>query len=420
MWGLLAAGAYVLCVLAALLLPRRLVSVGTLATAVTGAVVVPLISLAAHANYQSEVGVIQRSGGLLLRTGTGYLPNPHGVSDYDPYLPAMSLYGLPHQLLDGRGHSGVGGNVLRVLGDARVWLAAVFFSCLLISWRLLRVEAGARWLGKDLRAPFALLASPVVALPLCVSGVDLPIAGFSCLALALAARGKHGALVGAVSVGACALKWTAWPLLPVAVVLVAMRRGLRQAAACAVTGVLWAAVMIVPAALRDPEAMLDQVGRFPLGLAKVHTPAVSPLLGHGLSQLGVPGQVTNLGLLLLSAAAVTWWTLRRPPRTAVQAANRLAVGLSAMFLLAPASRFGYFLLPVVLWSLTHMAAGSVQLPRLPQLLRPRPTRWTADGEEVRPSAWRPALAPAATETATIGFAAVDLTGPKTLTGPRVD
>jgi hypothetical protein len=157
-----------------------------------------------------------------------------------------------------------------------------------------------------------------------------------------------------------------------------------------------------------------------LGLAKVHTPAVSPLLGHGLSQLGVPGQVTNLGLLLLSVAAVTWWTLRRPPRTAVQAANRLTLGLSAMFLFAPASRFGYFLLPVVLWSLTHMAAGSVQLPRLPQLLRPRPTRLTADGEEVRPSAWRPALVPAATESATIGFAAVDLTGPKTLTGPRVE
>jgi hypothetical protein len=164
-----------------------------------------------------------------------------------------------------------------------------------------------------------------------------------------------------LSAAACALKWTAWPLLPVVAVLVAMRRGWRHAAGCAVAGVMWAAATIAPSALRDPHAMEQQVIQFPLGLAGVRTPAVSPLLGHALDNLGVPGHVADLALLGLSCAAVSWWTIRRPPRTAVQAANRLSVGLSAVFLFGPDSRFGYFMLPAVIWLLPHLAAGGLQL-----------------------------------------------------------
>ncbi len=370
LWGLIATSAYLLCLGAAVVLPRRFIGPVVAAVGLIGAVLVPLLLLAARADYQSEVGVVQRSGALLLRTGTGYVRDPHSVRDYDPYLPGMSLYGLPHQLLDGRVRSGSGGLLLRVAGDARVWLAVVFTICLVLSWRLLRRDRGRpqrRW--ADLMPLLVLFGSPVVALPLCVSGVDLPIVGFTCLALACAGRERHGGLVGLLSAGACALKWTAWPLLPVAVVLVAMRRGIRHAIVCAVTGVLWGAVTILPAALRDPQALVNQVVRFPLGLAAVRTPAMSPLVGPALSQLVPAGRAVDLALLLLSLLAVSWWTLRRRPRTAVQAANRLAVGLSAMFLFAPASRFGYFLLPAVLWALTHLAAGSVALPRLPRLPR---------------------------------------------------
>ncbi|MET8544208.1 hypothetical protein ABZW03_26735, partial [Kitasatospora sp. NPDC004799] len=52
--------------------------------------------------------------------------------------------------------------------------------------------------------------------------------------------------------------------------------------------------------------------------------------------------------------------LTRPPRTAAAAAHRLALGLAAAFLLAPAGRFGYLALPLVLVLLTRpLTARSV-------------------------------------------------------------
>ena len=61
----------------------------------------------------------------------------------------------------------------------------------------------------------------------------------------------------------------------------------------------------------------------------------------------------TVGLLLLGGAAVALSLWVRPlPRTVVAAADRLAAGLTVAFLLAPAGRFGYLALPVllVLWA----------------------------------------------------------------------
>ncbi|NJA59108.1 hypothetical protein HC023_23975, partial [Streptomyces sp. NEAU-H3] len=46
-----------------------------------------------------------------------------------------------------------------------------------------------------------------------------------------------------------------------------------------------------------------------------------------------------------------------PPRTAGAAAVRLAVGLGAAFALAPASRFGYFVVPFVLCGWAPLVSG---------------------------------------------------------------
>ncbi|KIF07307.1 hypothetical protein PL81_02690, partial [Streptomyces sp. RSD-27] len=110
-------------------------------------------------------------------TGKTYVDHPARVGEYTPYLPAASLLGLPRALLDGV--SGGGGEwAVRLLGDARVWCAAVLFAGL---------RAGRRLLGAGPSPLLPLLvASPVVALPLAVSGVDLPLAGLCCLALAAA------------------------------------------------------------------------------------------------------------------------------------------------------------------------------------------------------------------------------------------
>lgn len=56
--------------------------------------------------------------------------------------------------------------------------------------------------------------------------------------------------------------------------------------------------------------------------------------------------------------------LVRPPRTVVAAADRLAIGLTTAFLLAPAGRFGYLALPVLLtvWARSVEPSGRARTP----------------------------------------------------------
>jgi hypothetical protein len=179
-WGLAAAIGYGLCTVVALVLPRRWVGPSVTVLGLAGAVIAPLVILAASADYQSEVGVVERSAAQLVSTGVSYLPNPQQRLDYNPYLPSMSLYGLPHQLLDSHPAVGAAGRLLMIAGDARVWFAGVLTLCLLVSWRLLREGTARAASGfRAIQAPLAIIAWPIVALPLCVSGVDLPTVGFT-------------------------------------------------------------------------------------------------------------------------------------------------------------------------------------------------------------------------------------------------
>jgi hypothetical protein len=58
--------------------------------------------------------------------------------------------------------------------------------------------------------------------------------------------------------------------------------------------------------------------------------------------------VAAIVLLLLAGAAVAASLLVRPPRDARAAAIRLALGLTLLFAIAPAARFGYFAYPAAL------------------------------------------------------------------------
>jgi phosphatidylinositol alpha-1,6-mannosyltransferase len=336
-WGWSAGAGYLLAGLVAALLPRgragdaaRPIRVAV-AIALLGAVVVPLVLLLVLGQAQSEVFVVQQSAVRLMHTGSPYLPHPANWTGYTPYLPGMTLFGFPHLVLPA------------VLGDARIWFLLAFLVCLVLAWRILR--------GGPVAVPFAaVVASPLVALPAAVSGVDLPMIGGCILALALAGRG-NAARAGMVLGLVCALKWTAWPAVPVALLLLLQVGGRRSA----LRGLLWTGlvggVLVVPFALAFPQAMLEQVVRFPLGLSKVRTPAGSPLPGHILAQLGPDGRAASLALFGLSGLAVCVWLVLRPPRDARSACDRLALGVALAFLLAPAGRFGYLQLPVllVLW-----------------------------------------------------------------------
>ncbi|MFD7395551.1 glycosyltransferase 87 family protein [Streptomyces virginiae] len=345
LWGWCAAAGYLGAAAATAVGRRR----AALAAALLGAVAVPLLWLVLTGQGQSEVTVIERSGRLLLDSGRLYVDRPAHVEEYTPYLPGMALLGVPRALLGGDGSGD--GWVVRLLGDARIWCAAALFGCLWAARRLLGGGPGGGRGDGPGGGPGRLLpvlvASPVVALPLTVSGVDLPLAGLCCLALAAAASGRP-VLTGAALAGACALKWTALPAVAVAVALLAVLRGGRPAVRCALVAAGGTALLVLPAALLQPAELWRQVFAFPTGRAPVPTPASSPLPGRLLTELGPWGWYLAMGLLLSGGLAVGLSLLARPPRTVVAAADRLALGLTLAFLLAPAGRFGYLALPVLL------------------------------------------------------------------------
>ncbi|MFC5662345.1 glycosyltransferase 87 family protein [Kitasatospora misakiensis] len=389
-WGLFAAAGYPAAAVAVLVLPRRWARAGSVAVALLGAVLVPLLVLVVNGQGQSEVAVIERSGELLLRHGTPYLAEPRTVAEYTPYLPGMALFGLPRALF------GADGWPARLAGDARLWCAAAFLGCLAAAVRPARqhraryraqhaaVSASTSALTAASGVPVAglpvaaLVASPLVALPLCVSGVDLPLTGLCVLALASAARARPSAAGWALAL-ACALKWTAWPAVAVVVALLGATAGRRAALRAAATAAVGAAVLVLPGALRSPGPLVRQVFAFPTGRGELPTPASSPLPGRLLADLGPAGWYAALALLLLAGAAVALSLVRRPPRDARTAADRLALGLALAFLLAPAGRYGYLALPAVLVLLPRLrptaAPATSATPTVPAVLRhahPRP------------------------------------------------
>jgi len=373
-WGLIACVGYLLAAAAAAFAPARFALRLTAGLALLGAVLVPLVVMLAQGWAQSEVQVVQYSATQLLHTGSPYIPNARHVIQYNPYLPAMALFGLPRALL------GTHGTALRVLGDARIWFLLSFVGCLIPAWRLLRPATtstgSAATRSRGWLALAAVTASPLVALSVAVSGVDLPLIGCCLLGLAYAGRG-HALRAGLVIALACALKWTAWPAFPVALLLLQYRYGLRATLRCAAATLAAATALILPFVLVTPGAVLEQVIRFPLGLSKMRTPANSPLPGHLLAELGPGGRVASLVLLGLGGVAVALWLLLRPPAGPVQAADRLAAGVAVAFLLAPAGRFGYLDLPVLLLLWPRLATGSLRTgPRTRTRAgrRPRPGR----------------------------------------------
>ncbi|MEZ0091298.1 glycosyltransferase 87 family protein [Streptacidiphilus sp. EB129] len=369
-WGVIAGIGYLLAACAAAFLPRRHFARTATGLAFLGAIVLPMALMLVKAWSQSEVPVVQYSAAQMLHTGSPYLPDPHQVNGYDPYLPAMALFGIPRVLL---GHAWW---LPQVLSDARVWFLAVFTGCLVGAWRLLGPLVSPRVPACGV-ALAAVTASPLVALVADTGGVDLPLIGCCLLGLAFAGRG-YAARAGLALGLACAIKWTAWPALPVALLLLSQLYGRRAVLRCTAVSLTLAGVLIAPGVLITPHAVLEQVIRFPLGLSSVRTPADSPLPGHLLAQLGPGGRLASFALLALGGALVTLWLVLRPPRSVTAAADRLAAGVAVAFLLAPAGRFGYLELPILLVLWPRLATRAAELAaeddNLPAAEVPLPVR----------------------------------------------
>ena len=69
-----------------------------------------------------------------------------------------------------------------------------------------------------------------------------------------------------------------------------------------------------------------------------------------LADTGHTGHLIAVALLCVAGLGVLVSLVVRPPRTVPSAAWRLIIGLVLMFMLAPATRFGYFMYPVGLWA----------------------------------------------------------------------
>ena len=337
LWGLIATCAYVAAALAVLAWRSRGIDLALLLS-VGGALITPLFLNAATNQKQPEVGVIARSAKQLVNHHSPYqsaasLAAAHNPNAYNPYLPVMSLFGIPRALFGSH-----------VITDPRVWFGLAF---LVIFWLALRA-AGAK---NCVRWTVFVAACPVIAFELAVGGDDIPIVALMCLGFALLWRRPRFALAGIALGLASAAKSTAWPAVAVAAVLIGTRDGKKPL----LTFLGWAAVSCVaivgPIAAIWPGPLAANTIEFPLGLAGVRSAAASPLPGHVLADTGALGHMVAIALLVLAGVGIAASLVVWPPKTVPAAVWRLAIGLTLMFLLAPATRFGYFIYPasLLLW-----------------------------------------------------------------------
>jgi hypothetical protein len=226
---------------------------------------------------------------------------------------------------------------------------------LIVFWLALRA-GGAR---DPFRWAVLVAASPVIAFELAVGGTDVPMVAFLCLGFGFLWQ-RRPVLAGlALGVGA-AMKATAWPALLVAIALLAVRDGRRAVVSFTLAAFAVVAVCIGPFIVH-PRALVENTIMFPLGLASVTSQASSPLPGHVIAGTGHLGHTIVVVLLAAAGLAVAVSLVVRPPRTVPRAVVLLAGAMTLMFVLAPSTRFGYFIYPATLaiWLLAVLAGRAV-------------------------------------------------------------
>lgn len=355
MWGTIAACGYALATVAALF-PReaarrvlRWPSAGTdfaVAVAFCGGLVVPLCWLVAHGVGQPEVTVIARSGIGLIRyampyPSAGALATTTDPNAYNPYLPAMSLFGVGRAFADSP------------FTDPRIWFGLTF---VVVFWAALR-RVGAH---DPVRWTVLVTGSPVIAFTLATGGDDAPMVAFLCLGFACLwpPVGRHGPVTAGLALGiAAAMKATAWPAIAVAFALLITVGGRRAAARFGLTALVVVGACAGPFLARYPTALIENTVQFPLGLAHVVSAAASPLPGHLIAETGPAGHTMVVVALVLAGLVVAASLVSRPPRTVPGSMSLLAGAMTLMFMLAPSTRYGYFIYPLtlVIWLLVAIA-----------------------------------------------------------------
>jgi len=346
LWGIFAGISYLLAAMFVLLWKSHGRD-AALVISLAGALVTPLWLMAGHGLQQPEVEVIDKSAAMLLHRGTPYpgpamLATTHNPNVFDPYLPALTAFGLPRVLLG-----------FSAATDPRIWFAVGFVVVFAAALALGGARDVVRWTA-------LVTASPIIAFSLAVGGTDVPVLACLCLGFALLWRRPRPMLAGLALGAAAAMKATAWPALVVAAVLLLSRDGRRATVSMSAAALAVVAAVVGPVAAAGPRSLVQNTIAFPLGLTHVKSDAVSPLPGRLLAETGQTGHLIAVALLVLAGLAIIASLVFRPPRTVPATIWRLIIALTAMFMLAPATRFGYFVYPVGLlaWlEVSRMSGG---------------------------------------------------------------
>jgi hypothetical protein len=321
------------------------------------------------AHVQPEVTVVERAGEAFVKGKDPYSqikPHQHvnlppgqpAYDAYNPYLPLMSLFGGPRST-----------HVSPRLTDARVAFSVFTILVVVVAMALCRGPTGPRVLALQ-----SMTVLPTAALPLATGGDDLPVAALMLLGLVLLQRRRP--LWAGIALGvAASMKITAWPLAALAFLVARDRNGARGrrpslAVAAGIVGVMIPAVL--PTAAENVSAFVDNVVRFPLGLAGVRSPAASPLIGH-LVVSHFPGihRAFTVSVAVAGLLALTYVLVRRRPTSPAALARLVGWVMTVAILLAPATRVGYLLYPIDFFVWAWLLRGEDSVDPAPDPSRAR-------------------------------------------------
>jgi hypothetical protein len=251
-----------------------------------------------------------------------------------PYLPGMLVFGLPRAAA---GHA--------AWADARVWFAIVALAVAVASLRRMDASPDAK-----VRTFQVLFALPTGALLLATGGVDIPVIVLLLAASVLTQRGGSGA-AGLMGGLALATKQTSTLVLPFLVFAIPRGPSRRR---FVLTATLVGASLVLPFALWDWGAFVEDTVLFPLGLGHGASAAATPTIGSLLLDR-FPSQQDAITVLLVAVIALVMMLLLVRGRTTSmsQACVRAAGAFLTAVALAPAARVGYLVYPVnlIAWSI---------------------------------------------------------------------
>jgi len=358
-WGAMASPTYLVASLLLVGMKPRLresnlrlrfrLRVGVAGLAVIGALLVPLAMEVTwrtttpnpYLHVQPEVTGIERAGKDVAKAEDPYhfvqnhAARPVKVSDtsfekFFPYLPLMAVFGYASST-----------TAPGEITDARV-------TFLLVTCVVGAAAIGLAQMSRRRRLALAqfLLVLPLGALPLVTGGDDLPVIALLLLGLVLTER--HRDLPAGVVFGlAAALKFTAWPVALLAVLFIAATRpkNHRLFMGAGFLGVL--IPIVFPYSIMNPQAFLQNVVLFPLGLSGVASPAASPLVGHLIVTL-IPGfhRAYVVIVALIGVALFARQLVNKTPRTGSDVAMLAAWCAVFAVVVAPSTRVGYLIYPM--------------------------------------------------------------------------